>query len=103
MSAALVGTQASHPVGTRLARAEEWLDVVRQLWHSWDEGALIENRVTGQYADGSKLRAFEHRGEYFQVDGPLNAPPFDGGDPFIVSPGGSGQGLAFAGVDSDDD
>jgi FMN-dependent oxidoreductase (nitrilotriacetate monooxygenase family) len=82
------------------ARAEEWLDVVRRLWHSWEDGALVENRATGQYADGSKLQAFQHAGEYFKVAGPLNAPPMDS-DPIIVSPGGSGPGLAFAGANSD--
>lgn len=82
-------------------RAEEWLAVVRRLWHSWDDGALVEDATTGQFADGSKIRAFQHRGEYFSLDGPLNAVPFAGGDPLIVSPGGSGRGLSFAGGNSD--
>ena len=43
----------------------------------------------------------QHRGEYFQFDGPLNAIPFTDGDPVIVSPGGSGRGLGFAGANSD--
>ncbi|MGA1813777.1 LLM class flavin-dependent oxidoreductase [Frondihabitans sp. 4ASC-45] len=88
-------------------RAEEWMHVVRQLWHSWADGAIVEDTDTWRYADGSKLDAFEHRGEYFSLDGPLNAPPFDpaagggDGDPVIVSPGGSGRGLEFAGRNSD--
>lgn len=84
-------------------RAEEWMQVVRQLWHSWADGAVVEDTDSWRYADGEKLDAFEHRGEYFSLDGPLNALPFtdDGGDPVIVSPGGSGRGLAFAGHNSD--
>jgi FMN-dependent oxidoreductase (nitrilotriacetate monooxygenase family) len=82
-------------------RAEEWLDVVRQLWHSWDDGAYVNNRETGQFADADKLRLLQHRGEYFSVDGPLNSVPFSEGDPVIVSPGGSGRGLGFAGGQSD--
>ncbi|ROQ38586.1 alkanesulfonate monooxygenase SsuD/methylene tetrahydromethanopterin reductase-like flavin-dependent oxidoreductase (luciferase family) [Frondihabitans sp. PhB188] len=89
-------------------RAEEWMHVVRRLWHSWADGAVVEDTETWRYADGAKLDAFEHRGEYFSLDGPLNAPPFDGneggkadGDPVIVSPGGSGRGLEFAGRNSD--
>lgn len=86
-------------------RAEEWMHVVRQLWHSWADGAIVEDTDTWRYADGSKLDAFQHRGEYFELDGPLNALPFDkpgnSGDPVIVSPGGSGRGLAFAGHNSD--
>jgi FMN-dependent oxidoreductase (nitrilotriacetate monooxygenase family) len=82
-------------------RAEEWLSVVRRLWHSWDDGALVEDRSTGTFADASKIDAFHHEGEYFRLDGPLNAIPFSDGDPIIVSPGGSGRGLSFAGGNSD--
>ncbi|HEY4267495.1 MAG TPA: NtaA/DmoA family FMN-dependent monooxygenase [Galbitalea sp.] len=82
-------------------RAEEWLTVIRRLWHSWDDDALIEDRSTNRYADGSKIRAFDHEGEYFKVTGPLNAVPFTDGDPAIVSPGGSPRGIAFAGTHSD--
>ena len=82
-------------------RAEEWLSGIRALWRSWDDGALIADRETGVFADGSRLRATEHRGEYFAFDGPLNAVPFTDGDPAIVSPGGSGRGLGFAGANSD--
>ncbi|WP_345750388.1 LLM class flavin-dependent oxidoreductase [Microbacterium rhizophilus] len=83
-------------------RAEEWLAGLRELWSSWDEGALIADPARGRYADGSRLRAVRHRGDHFAFDGPLNALPFgDGGEPVIASPGGSGRGLAFAGANSD--
>jgi FMN-dependent oxidoreductase (nitrilotriacetate monooxygenase family) len=78
-------------------RAEEWLDVVRRLWRSWPDGALVADRDTGRFADGRRLDAFRHRGEYFDVTGPLNAIPFESGEPVVVSPGGSPRGLAFAG------
>jgi len=82
-------------------RAEEWLAGIRDLWRSWDEGALIADPARGRYADGTRLRAVQHRGEHFQFDGPLNAIPFTDGEPAIVSPGGSGRGLGFAGANSD--
>ncbi|GGF33095.1 LLM class flavin-dependent oxidoreductase [Subtercola lobariae] len=82
-------------------RAEEWLGVIRELWHSWDDGAYVNEVSTGRFADGGLLRPVRHRGEYFQLEGPLNAIPFDAGDPVIVSPGGSGRGLAFAGRHSE--
>lgn len=91
---------AAPPLGHDAAydRAEEWLGGIKQLWNSWDDGALVAD---GIYADGSKLRTVQHRGEYFSFDGPLNAIPFPDGEPVIVSPGGSGRGLAFAGANSD--
>lgn len=82
-------------------RAEEWLDGIRSLWRSWEEGALVADRSTGVYADGSKLRPVSHRGQHFSFEGPLNALPFTDGEPAIVSPGGSGRGLGFAGANSD--
>jgi alkanesulfonate monooxygenase SsuD/methylene tetrahydromethanopterin reductase-like flavin-dependent oxidoreductase (luciferase family) len=82
-------------------RAEEWLAGIRELWGSWGDDALIADPAVGRYADGSKLTSVQHRGEYFAFDGPLNAVPFTDGDPTIVSPGGSGRGLGFAGANSD--
>ncbi|MFC7927753.1 LLM class flavin-dependent oxidoreductase [Microbacterium laevaniformans] len=82
-------------------RAEEWLDGIRALWNSWGEGSLVRDAATGVYADGTKLDPVRHRGEYFAFDGPLNAVPFQRGEPVIASPGGSGRGLGFAGANSD--
>lgn len=82
-------------------RAEEWLAGIRSLWRSWDHGALVADRTTEVYADGTKMREVRHRGEHFAFDGPLNALPFTEGEPAIVSPGGSGRGLGFAGANSD--
>ena len=82
-------------------RAGEWLSVVKKLWHSWGDGALVADEETWRFADGSKIDAFQHTGEYYDVTGPLNAIPFDDGDPVIVSPGGSPRGIAFAGANSE--
>ncbi|MCJ1694385.1 NtaA/DmoA family FMN-dependent monooxygenase [Rathayibacter caricis] len=82
-------------------RAHEWLDSIRELWRSWDDGALIQDAATGVFADGTRLRPVRHRGEHYTFDGPLNALPFDTGEPVIVSPGGSPRGIDFAGAQSD--
>ena len=82
-------------------RAEEWISGITSLWRSWKPGALIADPEVGRYADGSKLSTVQHRGEYFSFDGPLNAIPFTDGEPAIISPGGSGRGLEFAGRNSD--
>lgn len=82
-------------------RAEEWLAGIRSLWRSWDDDALILDRESAHYADGTRMRAVQHRGEHFSFDGPLNALPLGDDEPAIVSPGGSGRGLGFAGANSD--
>ena len=68
-------------------RAQEWLDALRLLWRSWDDDALILDTETEIYADGTKIRAVEHRGAYWSFDGPLNAEPLVH-EPVIASPGG---------------
>ncbi|OMH36960.1 LLM class flavin-dependent oxidoreductase [Tersicoccus sp. Bi-70] len=82
-------------------RADDWVTGIRELWHSWSDGALVADPATGRYADASQIDAVRHRGSHFSFDGPLNAVPFDGADPLIVSPGGSPRGLDFAGRHSD--
>lgn len=83
-------------------RASEWLEVVRRLWRSWGDGALIDDIDSWHFADGTKIDAFQHAGEFFDgVTGPLNALPFTGAEPTIVSPGGSPRGIGFAGANSD--
>ena len=92
-------------------RAHEWLDSLRELWRSWDDGALIQDEATGRFADGDRLHALQHRGTHYSFDGPLNALPFGTGssaraaagpgEPVVVSPGGSPRGIDFAGAQSE--
>ncbi|WP_144765466.1 LLM class flavin-dependent oxidoreductase [Curtobacterium sp. 9128] len=80
-------------------RAEEWITLLRRFWHSWGDG-YVGDRSSWRFADGTALDAFHHEGEHFTADGPLNALPL-AADPVVVSPGGSGRGLGFAGTHSD--
>ncbi|TPW76435.1 LLM class flavin-dependent oxidoreductase [Schumannella soli] len=82
-------------------RADEWISGIRELWHSWGEGAVVADAQTGRYADASRITATQHEGEFFRFEGPLNAVPFELSDPAIVSPGGSPRGIDFAGKHSD--
>lgn len=79
------------------ARAEEWIAAVRALWRSWGEDALVEDAETGRFADASRLDPVRIEGEHVRLEGPLNAVPFEHGEPVVVSPGGSDAGLGFAG------
>ena len=81
-------------------RAEEWITLLRRLWGSWGPDGYVGSADDWHFANGDALDAFHHEGAYFTADGPLNALPLDS-DPVVVSPGGSGRGLAFAGTHSD--
>jgi FMN-dependent oxidoreductase (nitrilotriacetate monooxygenase family) len=84
----------------RYDRAQEWVDVVRKLWRSWDADAIVEDVERGVFADFEKVRTIDHRGEFFQVRGPLNTAPL-ASEPVMVQAGASGRGQQFAGSNSD--
>lgn len=77
---------------TRYARASEYLDVVRGLWRSYEDDALVRDRQTGVFLDPTKLHRLDHRGAFFQVAGPLNIQRSPQGEPVIFQAGDSDQG-----------
>ncbi len=81
--------------------ADEYLDVIRGLWDSWDDDAFIRNRETGVYADKSKLHTLGHRGRFFRVEGPLNIGRSKQGQPVVFQAGASDSGIKLAGKHAD--
>jgi FMN-dependent oxidoreductase (nitrilotriacetate monooxygenase family) len=81
--------------------ADEYLAVTQGLWDSWDEGAVVRNRDTGQFFDPTGLHALNHKGRFFQVEGPLNIGRSKQGQPVIFQAGSSGPGIALAGKYAD--
>lgn len=77
----------------RYRRATEYLEVVTKLWDSWDADAVTTDRATGHWADTSKLHRINHRGEFFNVEGPLNMRRSVQDRPVIVQAGSSGPGI----------
>lgn len=86
--------QISHT--DRYARAEEYMAVVTALWDSWAEDAVIDDRAKGRYARPDRIRAIGHKGEHYQVAGPLNLPRTPQGRPVFVQAGSSDTGRRFA-------
>lgn len=80
----------------RYERAEEFIDVVLKLWHSWEQDAFLYDKESGLYYDHDKLHVAEHQGEYFQVRGPLHIPPSPQGHAVVVQAGSSGPGIELA-------
>ncbi|WP_328395587.1 NtaA/DmoA family FMN-dependent monooxygenase [Nocardia sp. NBC_00416] len=52
--------------------ADEFVEVVRDLWDSWEDDAFTRDKSGGRYIDESKLHTIDHVGEHFSVKGPLN-------------------------------
>jgi FMN-dependent oxidoreductase (nitrilotriacetate monooxygenase family) len=80
----------------RYARAEEFVDVVRNLWDSWEDGAVIRDQAAGRYFDPARVHQLDHQGQHFKVAGPLNIGRPPQGHPIIVQAGGSGPGRDLA-------
>ncbi len=80
----------------RYAIASEYIDVVMGLWDCWDRGAVVADRVSGQYIDAERLRCLNHEGTHFSVKGPLNIGRSPQGRPIISQAGGSAAGQALA-------
>lgn len=81
---------------TRYRRAEEFVDVVFGLWDGWEDDAFLRDKAEGRYFDPAKLHVLDHKGEFFQVRGPLNIPRPPQGRPVIAQAGGSEPGQALA-------
>lgn len=80
----------------RYARAHEFHDVVVGLWDSWTEDSFPRDKTSGIYADTRTLHVLDHRGEHFQVRGPLNVGRSPQGRPVIVQAGASEAGRDLA-------
>lgn len=86
---------------TRYDRAKEFVDVVTGLWDSWEDDAFVHDKVSGQFYDPNKLHILNHRGKFFSVRGPLNAPRTPQGRPILVQAGANEQGQEIAAANAD--
>ena len=76
--------------------ARESLDVTFKLWNGWEEGAIVREKESGRYSDEAKIHAANHKGKYFQVQGPLNIARSPQGRPVIIEAGSSPAGQKLA-------
>jgi len=86
--------QVSH--ADRYARGEEFMEGVKALWDSWAADAVVDDRTGGIYAHADRIRAINHRGDFYRVAGPLNLPRCPQGRPVLVQAGSSDTGRHFA-------
>jgi len=90
------GLPATPDHASRYQRADEFTTVVKALWNSWGEHAIIGDKQSGRFIDASQVRPIAHRGKYFSVQGPLNLPRTPQGQPLLVQAGGSDDGRELA-------
>jgi FMN-dependent oxidoreductase (nitrilotriacetate monooxygenase family) len=90
------GVEAHLGHDARYDRADEFMEATTGLWDTWDDDALVLDRVGGTFADPDKVHELGFEGEYFTVQGPLTVPRSPQGRPVILQAGSSGRGRDFA-------
>lgn len=80
----------------RYARAEEFVDVVRKLWESWDYDALQQPSGVKNGRPLVSPAPIDHAGKYYKVGGPLQLPRTPQHHPVIFQAGGSPEGRTLA-------
>lgn len=101
MEAQNFGLSESPDYDSRYGRGAEFVDVVRGLWDTWEDDAIVFDKETGINFDISKLHVLDHSGKYFNVRGPLTVAPTPQRAPVIVQAGASGQGQDIAARNAD--
>ena len=83
--AALFGRRAGLDVDELFDEAADAVEVVRRLWDSWEDDAIIRDVATGRYVDRDKLHYIDFAGKHFSVKGPSITPRPPQGQPVVVA------------------
>ena len=85
----------------RYVRAGEYVELVRQLWASWADDAVLADPSRPFFADLAKIRQIDFKGRFYQSRGPLNIPPGPQRYPVLFQAGSSPAGIGLAGSCAD--
>lgn len=76
--------------------ADEFMEIVLGHWDSWDDDAIVIDKVSGLFAHPEKVRQLNHKGQYFKSKGPFTVPRSAQGRPVVIQAGQSGRGQVFS-------
>ena len=65
--------------------AADFVEVVRRLWDSWEDDAVIRDVSTGRFIDRDKLHYIDFEGRWFSVRGPSITPRPPQGQPLVTA------------------
>jgi FMN-dependent oxidoreductase (nitrilotriacetate monooxygenase family) len=90
------GLDGLPPHDLRYDMADEYMELVGQLWNSWEPGAIVADTESGMLVDHTKVHSVDFKGRWYSSRGPLNSGPCVQGRPVIAQAGGSPRGRQFA-------
>ena len=85
--------EVHEPHAERYQRAEEFVDVVRGIWDSYDDDAFPRDQESGVYMRPDGVHLLNHEGKYFKVRGPSAVPRSPQGHPVLIQAGSSEPGM----------
>ena len=47
--------------------AQEFLEVTKGLWDSWEDDAFIRNKGSGQFFDPDKMHRVDYQGDFYSM------------------------------------
>lgn len=94
------GTYAGH-VADLFAELGDVVEVVRRLWDSWQDDAVIRDVATGRYIDRDRLHYVDFTGRWFSVKGPSITPRPPQGQPPVVALAHAAVPYRFAAAHAD--
>lgn len=65
--------------------ARDVVEVVRRLWDSWEDDAIIRDAATGRFIDRTKIHGAEFEGPHFSVKGASIVPRSPQGQPVVAA------------------
>ncbi|MFE2886885.1 LLM class flavin-dependent oxidoreductase [Streptomyces sp. NPDC059272] len=66
--------------------ARDVVQVVRDLWDSWEDGAVVRDAATGRYLDRERVHYVDFEGTTFSVKGPSITPRPPQGQLVVMAP-----------------
>jgi FMN-dependent oxidoreductase (nitrilotriacetate monooxygenase family) len=97
-----VGLERMAPHDERYAVADEYMDLVYELWEgSWGDRAVVRDRAAKIYADPAHIRSVQHEGKYLRCHAVHMSEPSPQRTPLVFSAGASPAGIEFVGKHSE--
>jgi alkanesulfonate monooxygenase SsuD/methylene tetrahydromethanopterin reductase-like flavin-dependent oxidoreductase (luciferase family) len=81
--------------------AADFVEVVRRLWDSWEDDAVIRDVAGSRYIDRDKLHYIDFTGKYFSVKGPSITPRPPQGQPVVAALAHAPRIYEFAAASAD--
>jgi alkanesulfonate monooxygenase SsuD/methylene tetrahydromethanopterin reductase-like flavin-dependent oxidoreductase (luciferase family) len=81
--------------------ATDAVEVVRRLWDSWEDDAIIRDAATGRYIDRNKVHCVDFHGKYFSIKGPSITPRPPQGQPVVAALAHAPRIYEFAAASAD--